>query len=136
MAMSVDPRFPDFITRGTGKFENSDGTTIKDVLTAGADGTRIDHMFISSDDTSAQDVTLYLNDGTNNIWLGTVNVPAGSGSGVVNMTAVNLMDNTKLAMLDLDSKLYMKAADKIMANVNVAVTAGKIIYVVAIGGDY
>ena len=136
MAMSIDPRFPDLIVRGTGKFENADGTDIKDVITAGSDGTRIDHMFISSNDSSVHDATLYLNDGVNDIWLGTLSVAAGSASGTVNRTAVNAMDNTKLTMLDGDLKLFMKAGDKIRASMDVAVTAACTVFVVAVGGDY
>lgn len=49
------------------QFVNADATTIKDICTAGADGSYVYIINITSTDTVARTTTLFINDGTNDI---------------------------------------------------------------------
>lgn len=49
------------------QFVNADGTTIKDICTAGADGSYVYMINITSTDTVTRNISLFLNDGVNDI---------------------------------------------------------------------
>ena len=138
MSKNYNPLFPGGVLNAQATFENADGTTIKDLVTAPSEGCRIDMLFASSDDTSDVDVLLYLNDGSNDIPIGRVTVPDGSGTNGTDK-AVNLFTDAELPFLALNEgnpALFLKSGWKLRAGMQAAVTAAKSIYLVAIGGEY
>jgi hypothetical protein len=61
-------------------FTNADGTTAKDLISAGASGSKVLDIACTSDDTAAVDMEVYVHDGTTGYLVGTVNVPTLSGT--------------------------------------------------------
>ena len=115
--------------------ENADSTTIQDLLTAGADGARVDSIAITSDDTANMDVLIYLNDGINDFLVGRVAVVAGSGTDGTNPT-VKALNETELPFLKDDLSYYLQAAYKLRVAVVAAVTSAKKLTITAWYGDY
>lgn len=133
MAANTQPVFTDTVVRGSARFLPADTTTVKTVLTAGTDGTRIDYLLISSSSSAAEAVTIYLNDGTYDIPIATVEVPIGAGT-LTTETAVNVLDPAVCPFVTADRRLYLKGGDLIRASVDTV--TDNVLYVVAIGGDF
>ena len=138
MSKNYNPIFPGGVLNAQATFENADGTTVKDLVTAPAEGCRIDMLFATSDDTSDKDVLLLLNDGTNDIPIGRVTVVDGAGTNGTDK-AVNLLTDTELPFLALSEgnpALFLKSGWKLRAGMQAAVSADKYVYLVAVGGEY
>jgi len=110
---------------------NGDGTTLQTLLTAGAEGSRIDAILVSSDDTSDRNLAFYINDGATDFYIGNVAVPLGSGYTIV--VRVDAMMTLKPAFQNF---LVLHHAYLLKVGAVVAVTTAKTITVVAIGGDF
>lgn len=104
-------------------------------------GSRVDQIVISTDDTAAVNVFLYIYTGSVVIPLGIVNVPLSSGNSgtVANVDALSgsgvtligsKLDVTGKRYIDLQAGYLLKFA--VLANM----TAAKKIYVTAGGSDY
>jgi hypothetical protein len=123
----------DVVTRTT--FVNADGTTIKDITPASVDGTYVYEIEITSDDTAAKDVTLYLNDGTNDIPIKLATVAINQGSIIATPDPLRLIQPSSGfivgRLLDRDQNYYIPipVGDKLRMKCNVAVTATKTIVV-------
>ena len=116
-------------------FVNADGTTPKDLVAAAADGTKVLSINVTSDDTSAVDMEVYLHDGTTAYLLGTKRVATLSGTdGVV--VAVNILDRAFIPGLDADGQLFIPSGYKIQVAPLAAVTAALTVTVVGFGVDY
>lgn len=75
------PIFPQVIQSYVQTYVNADGNTIKPVVTAGSSGTKINWITITNTDPmDGYDIQFYLNDGTNNYLLTTMNVLENSGN--------------------------------------------------------
>lgn len=132
---------PLFATAVVGKgqtWANSDGANAKKDLTAAATGNGLLIAAVSaiSDDTSARLVQLFLNDGTTDFLIGTVNVPAASGTDGAN-GGIGLLSNVSLVPLSSSSNgdIAIPAGWKLRAATTTAVTSGKTVTVVALGGN-
>ena len=96
---------------------------------------------ISTDDTAANDVGLYLQPGGSGTVYPLTSKRAAARSGdptVANPTAiaVNLLDLGVMPALETDGSLTIAAGDVLQVGVQAAVTAAKTLTVVAIYGDY
>lgn len=108
----------------------ADTTTKKDLVTGDADGTRIDSIMVSSNDTAARDLAFYLYDGTTDFYIGNVPVPLGTGyTNVARIDAITIL-------APILGYLWLPSAYKIKVNAVATLTAAKQIDVVAMGGDY
>lgn len=117
------------VAKGT-TIVNSDGTTKKSLVTGGTNGTRIDHIPVSSDDTAAVDLAWWLNDGVTDFYLGNTRIAAGSGyTTIARVDAIATLSPT-LGYLFIPSSYILKV------NAVAAVTSGKTVTIVATGGDY
>ena len=131
MAANKDPIFvltpiSDGIT-----FVNADSTNKKTILTAGAEGTRIDSIIICSDDTSVVNLAFYIGNGSADLYIGNVNMPIGSGyTTVAKVDAISTLKPTYLNFLVLHHGYTLKA------NAVVVITAAKTVTVTVIGGDF
>lgn len=135
MAANTQPIFI-LTAKVTGQtFVNGDGTSKKTLFTAGSNGSLITDVNIASDDTSARDVDLFINDGSTDFTFGTIPVAIGAGTTAAS-NAVNGFDATKVPGLAVDGSLFLPTGYFLKGAMKVAVTAAKTVTVLAIGGDY
>lgn len=139
MAANTKAIYPGSVNSGSAKFETADGTDLKDVFTAGSEGSRIDSLVATSNDGTPRKVTLYINDGVNDIPFGTTTIPANAGRDGVE-AAKNLLDPVMMPQFDLasgnDPSKFLKTNHKLRAGLDGAVTADKEIWLLAAGGNY
>ena len=109
---------------------NADSTNLKTIQTGGSEGTRVDGIFVSSNDASAVNLAFYINDGANDLYIGNVVVPIGSGYTTVSRVEAMTTLSPLLGYLVLPYNYILKC------NAVVAVTAAKTVTVVAQGGNY
>lgn len=140
MAAGTSPIFVDSREVQCVQIANADGTTLKTLFTAGADGSRVMAVNASTDDTAANVVGLYVQiagAGTN-FPLGVKSVAARSGdpTNAAAVAAVNVLDLAAIPSLDPDGSLALGPGDVLKAGVQAAVTAAKTLTLCAIAGDY
>ena len=121
-------------------FVNADGTGLKTLYTAGANGARIVAVNATTDDTAANDVNLYVQIGGSGTArnIGGKRVPLASGSVVASTVAsVNLLDSSQIPGAILpDGSIMLGPSDVLQCGVVAAVTAAKTLTIVAFGVDY
>lgn len=136
MAAGTSPIFVKSVETATQDIVNADGTTVQDLVTAGADGARVFSVSAATDDTAAVELQLFVQrDGAGgNFLLGTIQAAVGSG----NSNAVPATDllGSNIKGLDADGSLILGGLDKLRVAPKVAVTAAKTVWVVASYGDY
>jgi hypothetical protein len=139
MAVSNVPVFPQLPRNGKVQIVNADGTTLKTVYTADADGSKIVGLMATSTDSAARVVEVGIENGGTFYQLGAVNVPIDAGS-ITGTAAVNLMSMTSMPGLPVDNDgqpyLLLISGDTLKVRVQVAVTAAETINVTAIGADF
>jgi len=114
------------------EFTDADTTDIKTIVTAGADGSRIDGILVSSNDTVAVNLAFHIDDGADVYYIGNVNVPIGSGyTTVVRVDAMTTLQPANQTFLQLKAGYILKCNC-----VATMTTAGRVTTVVAIGGDF
>jgi hypothetical protein len=113
------------------------------LLTAGADGSVVKSIMISSDDSAAKQVSFYISvdSGTTKYLLGTVNVAAGAGLTSGTTSNVDVLGNYYLIGLPVDQSnkpiIELKAGAQIYAGaITAAVTSGRTLHVIAQMEDY
>jgi len=112
--------------------ENSDGTSEQTLFTASTDGALVQSISVSSDDTNAVDVQLFLNDGTTSHLMGTVNIPTLAGTDGVEAN-INLL--ASINGLQADGSLILEASHSLTVAALVTVTSAKKVTLVVQGGD-
>lgn len=136
MVANTKPIFQNGVKNGTPvTFVNADGTTEKTIFTAGADGSLVDSVFVTSDDTSAVVLDVFINDLTTSFLIGSVNVPTLSGTDGTT-DGINLLDITLLPALQSGGSLPLQATFKLNVAPQAAVTAAKTVTITPAGGDY
>ena len=108
----------------------ADTTDLKDVVSGATDGTVIQDLIASTDETDARNLTIYLHDGTTSWPLGTVEVGIGA-------TSASLLNTTDIPSLDKrdDGAILLASGQKIQVASDDTVTADKTIWIVALGGN-
>jgi hypothetical protein len=131
MAANTSPIFELTVTVGSPQtFASGDTTTKKTVVTAGASGTRLDSIMVSTDDTSAVNLAFYITSGGTDYYIGNVNVPIGSGyTTVARVDAITTLAPA-LGYLALPASALLKC------NCVATMTAAKTTTVVPMGGDF
>lgn len=130
MAANTNPIF-ELIPKVAGvQFTSTDTTTKKDVLTGDTDGTRVDSIMCSTNDTAAVNLAFYITTGGTDYYIGNVNLPIGSGYTTV--ARVEAMQT----LAPQTGYLWLASGDKIKANCVATMTAAKTTDIVAMGGDY
>ena len=133
--MANRPIYPDTIKNVGLIVENADGTTAQDLITAGANGSRIDSIAVTSDDTSAVILVVNYNDGSTDHVIAQITIPAASGTDGAT-PPVSLLNAVDMPFLGEDLSFYLEATDKITIAAKVAVTAAKKVTLVATYGNY
>lgn len=118
----------------------ADTTTLKTLMTAGAEGARLLAVNVSTDDTAAETLGLYIQiagAGTNYpLGVKTVALRSGDPTNTGAVPSVNLLDLAAIASLDPDGSLGLGAGDVVKVGAQATITAGKTTTVAAIYGDY
>jgi hypothetical protein len=133
--MATQPIFPDVIQSHVISVSDVDGTTLKTLVTAGTNGTRIDTISATSTDTVDAVLSLYHSDGTTDFLIGSVSIPASSGvDGTI--VSVSVLNDTDLPFLRSDLAHYLANGHSLKVGVSTALSASTKIDLVAICGDY
>ena len=130
MAQNTSPIFELVPTDHGVQFTSADTTTMKSIQTGGTNGTRIDAIYVSTNDTAAVNLAFYINDTVTDFYIGNVVVAIGSGYTTVARVDAMATLSPRLGYLVLPSGYILKA------NCVATMTAAKTTDVLATGGDY
>lgn len=130
MTQNISPIFELTVTQKGVQFTSADASNKKSIQTGGANGTRIDAIFCSTNDTSAVNLAFYINDGATDFYIGNVNLPIGSGYTTVARVEAMRTLSPQLGYLVLPNGYILKA------NCVATMTAAKTTDILAMGGDY
>lgn len=137
--MSANPKLISNVRHPAIRLQNADGTGLKSLGVAPpADGSRVKSLHITSDDTAAQVLQLWITIGGVDYLLGEISVPAGAGSdGATN--AVSGLSGDRMPQLQTDGLMKwidLPTGSDLKFKSKVAVTAAKTIYLLAEVGDF
>lgn len=135
MPANTSPIFPLVVQTSAATIVNADGTAEKALVTAGANGTRIDAVSITSTDSAAVTLAVRVNDGTTSYAVGEIAVPAGSGTNG-SAPAIQGLSAGSLPWLDASGSLFLKAGWSLRVAAKAAITSTKTVTLVAFSGDY
>lgn len=139
MAKSQNLNITQEINTAAAQILTADTTTKKTLYTASADDAVVKSLMATSNDTAAMNIALYVNDGTLDRWIGTVNVPTLSGTNGT-APAVDLLSGTAMPGLTFDQNgkrvLPMKNGHILKAAVLVTVTAAKEVNIFGVVEEY
>jgi hypothetical protein len=118
---------------------NANGTTAQTLYACDADGTKVTGLIATSTDTVARDLQILVTRSATDYVLATVTIAAGAGT-VAGTAPVNLLTTTNFPGLPTDSDgnpyFYCESTDTLKAGLLVAVTAAKVVNVVAVAADF
>jgi hypothetical protein len=137
MSVTPTPIFPQTIKTPAVQINNSSGTGSSTLVTGGTNGTKVENILVSSNDTSDRILLITITSPTS-IIVGQVNIPAGSGitSGV---PAVNILASSQFTFnVDAFGNPYMYLANGVplVVATTTTVTSGKQLGILAQAGDY
>lgn len=113
------------------QFTSTDTTTKKTLLTAGGNGTRIDGILCSTNDTTTVNLAFYINNGSIDFYIGNVNLPIGAGyTTIPRVDAMSTLEPTNLKALVIPAGYILKA------NCVATMTGAKTTDVLCVGGDF
>jgi hypothetical protein len=139
MATSNLPIFPQVLQNWAVQILAADTTTIKTLVTGGANGSKIEAINVALDDSAAKTLILYLNDGSTNYLLSWFNIPANSGFTTI-APSVALLINAQIPSINFDNNgnkyFYLKSGWKLNVAAQATLTTGKTMHITANGGDF
>jgi hypothetical protein len=140
MAVTSTPAFPQSPKNYKVQILPADTSTLKTLVTGGANGTKIVNITVASTDTSARDVQFGITTGGTFFPIGTVTIPITAGT-IAATAAINLMATTLAPSLPLDSDgnpfiLLSSASDTLQVKSLTTVTAAKELDITAFGADF
>ena len=143
MAANTEPVFIDSPLTTTANtqiantFVNADSTDVKDIVNGATDGTVIQDLIATSNDSADRILNIYLYDGGASRLIGSVTIPDLSGTDGGTNVSVSLLNVTDIPSLDKrdDGVILLASGQKLQCAAQVAVTADKTITVTAIGGN-
>ena len=144
MTASNLPIFPSTLLSAAVQFTNSTSTTVPTtILAAQTNGAKLEAIMITSTDTSARDVSVYVTISATNYLLGTVSIPAGAGL-TDTVPAVNFLTalSSGAAMLPLpvdangNRYLYLQSTASLTATPGTTITSAKTIQIITVGGAF
>ena len=139
MPGTATPIYPQTIKNWAVQILPADTTTIKTIVTGGTNGSVIEMLTVASTDTVARDLVFYLNDGTTNYRLFTLNIPINSGNTNA-IASVAPFNSTLWPAVPFNNSgnkfIYVANGWSLRVNSTVAVSATRAISIAAHGGDY
>lgn len=137
--MSAIPAFASAPRAGVVQIANADASNLKDVLSAGSAGTKVSALMAASDDTSARVVQISILRSATNYILGSVSVPAASGTDG-STPSVDLLKSALLPGLPVDNDgqhfILLENGDKLQAKSLTTVTTAKLIHLTSVASDF
>lgn len=110
--MASSPQFVGTARTAHSKLVNATGTAAQTLLTMGSDGGVVESLFVTSSDTTSRKLTVLLGDGTTDVLVDTVTIPAATtGTPVVQ---VNLMDPSRWMWLDAANIKWVLAGSRLL----------------------
>jgi hypothetical protein len=110
--------------------DDGDTTVAITLITGGTNGTRIDSLMCSTNDTAAVNLRFYVDNGGADLYLGVVLLPIGSGYTTV--VRVEAMATLAPGL----GYLVLQSASELKVSCLATMTAAKLTTVIALGGDY
>lgn len=138
MALTNLPGYPTKIQSWAVQILPADTTVVKTVVTAGANGSIIESINVSSTDV-LNSINIQVNDGTTSHQLAIISLPATAGN-LTGTAAVDILRNGNIPGLPVDSNgnfvLYLPNGWTLKVGAGTTITAAKVIDVVCMGADY
>jgi hypothetical protein len=138
MAFSTTAGYPRSILSVAAKITSSDGTTLKTLVTAGADGALINSLIASSSDNQSRYLQVYYTKSGVDYLLGSVLINSLSGNN--GNASVALLPSSYLQIYTVDSEgnrcLRLAAGDSLKLAIAVATSATKEIHISGSGVSY
>lgn len=140
MAVTATPIFPQTLTNGVKTIIAADAQNAKIATSAGTNGSKVESWLISSTDTSARDVQIFLAISSVSYLLTTITIPAGAGN-TASVPPINILGaGTQFPGLARDSNgnpyIYLAPGATLIIIALTTVTAAKTIFSVIQQGDY
>lgn len=140
MAYSNVPIFTQVIGAGFAQIAPADTTSLKTLYTAGAQGSRIDNILVTSTDTANKDLQFVITYSGTDYVIGTLQIPLNSGF-TNSVPIVSVFKHSNFAaFLGTDANgnqnLFLPIGAVLKVKALTAVTAAKVISVVCQGGDF
>ena len=139
MAVTHKPVYAQTVNNGSVQILPADTTSLKTILTAATDGTIVEKLLVTSSDTAAKDLQVYITVGGVDYLIGTMTVPANSGF-TASIPSLNFFQHSQVSSsVNQDSNgnkyLRMMTGEVLKAKVLSSVSASKAIYLRAEGGN-
>ena len=141
------PIFPQTIKNIAARIANSDSTNKVTIVTGGTNGTKIESLQITSDDSASKTLTLWLTKGGVDYLLAIYSIGSNQGNSA-NTSAYGILGNigntpvpqSTGLILPLDAmgnKYFMlESGVSLKASVSIAMTSGKFMQFTGIAGDF
>lgn len=130
MAANTSPIFERAVIDDAVTFTSADTTSKKTILTGATDGTRVDSIMCSTNDTVTVNLAFYIEIGGTDYYIGNVNLPIGAGYTTVARVEAMATLSPTLGYLVLENGNELKT--NCVATMSGSVTTT----VVAMGGDF
>lgn len=139
MAKSQNLNFTQDIANPVKRLNNANGTTAVTVYTAPTNDAVLKSLIATSTDTAAVNLQVFISDGTTDHLLGTVRIPAGSGTDGAT-ASVDILGSSLLPGLPVDMNnrriLPMEYGKILKVAPLVAITATKQVDLVPVSEEY
>lgn len=130
MAVTATPIFPQLIQSPVAQILPADTTTLKTIVTAGADGTRVDRILVSYTDSGSRDLQFVITSGGTDYILCTMTLPANSGN-LAAVPPLSVFDHANMVGLlnDVNGNkvLFLGSGAVLKCKVTSSVAAAKIV---------
>jgi len=139
MSVSNVPIYPQTIINATQIIAPADTTTVKSLVAAGTNGTKIESIIVQSTDTSNRDLALYATISGTNYPLTTIQIPLNAGN-TNSVPAVDIIRSAQIPGFCYDTSgnkyLYLANGTTLSIATLTTVTTAKQITVFAQGGNF
>lgn len=140
MAYSNVPIFPQVVSAGFAQIAPADTTTLKTLFTAGAQGSRVDNILVTSTDTASKDLQFVITYSAVDYVIGTLTIPANTGftAAVVPISVFNHTNFINYLGVDANGNknLFLPIGAVLKVKSLATLTAAKVISVICQGGDF
>lgn len=136
MAYQNVPIYPASITNAAVLINNATGTAKVTLRTGSTNGDKIESISVTSTDTVARVLNIFMNVAATDYWIGTINIPIAAGTDAAATASVSVLEtNLMMPWVRKDSNgrayLYLAASNILKFASQVTVTAAKEIDIVA-----
>lgn len=146
MAGTATPIFPQTLKNWAVQVLPADTTTLKTLVTGATNGSKLEMLNITSTDTAARDVALWMTISSVDYLIATISIPANSGNtnAILAQGLLASLVGTSPYLpffqfpLDVNGNRYLYIASGSVLKVSTltTVTAAKVVNFLAMGGDF